>query len=144
MNKKPEIKDSIRTFYEGIMTQLVQEHGSDYEGLKEKWLEIHEFYLETVNSFLEQWAEDQAGSSGREAEPKIISAQQAVVEITDRDTGIVFRRTLPLEYLETDNGIRLSGETIDGSPSHLAFLSETGLLRMKDILGKGPDSHRCQ
>lgn len=144
MKGKDEIRDTIKSFCQGMMTQLAEEYGTDYEGLKAKWLEIHEIYLETVNSFLEQWAEKQSTAAGREAEPQKISAHQVVLEITDRDTGIICRRTLPLDYLETDNGIKLSGETVDGSPSHLAFLSDTGALRMKDILGKGPDTHRCR
>ena len=144
MKGKDEIRDTVKSFCQGMMAQLAEEYGTDYEGLKAKWLEIHEIYLETVNSFLEQWAENQSAAGSREAEPQIISAQQAVLEITDRDTGIICRRILPLEYVETDNGIRLSGETIDGYPSHLAFLSDTGMNRMKDILGKGLDAPRCQ
>ncbi|MGI6225421.1 MAG: hypothetical protein ACOYJ1_04115 [Peptococcales bacterium] len=130
-----EIKEAISIFYKEIMDKLVQDYATDYEGLIEKWLEFHEFYLENANAFLEQRAQGPVMQ---------ISANQVVIEVTDKDTGKTFRRTLPLEYFETDNGIKLSGDTLDGTPSHLAFLSETALLRMKDILGKGPDTHRCE
>src|SRR5690606_29625224 len=92
MKGKDEIRDTVKSFCQGMMAQLAEEYGTDYEGLKAKWLEIHEIYLETVNSFLEQWAENQSAAGSREAEPQKISAHQVVLEITDRDTGIICRR----------------------------------------------------
>lgn len=129
-----EIKNAINTFYERIMTQLIQEHGENHEKLIKKWLEIHELYLEKTNHFLEKFTKDS---------PEKITATNVVIEITDQDTGKIFRRNLPLDYLETDNGIRLSGENLEGTPSQLVFLSDTAVFRIKDILGKGSDSHTC-
>lgn len=126
------------------MEQLAREYGSDYEGLISNWREIHAYYLDIVNSFLEKWAAEPVASGARDAGLIKIIANEVVVEVSDRETGKTFRRTLPMEYVETDNGIRLSGETMDGNPTHLAFLSEAGMLRMKDILGRGPDLPRCQ
>lgn len=72
-----------------------------------------------------------------------IEADSIIVEVIDKHTGEMFRRTLPVIYLETDNGIILSGETMDGSPSQISFLSEAALTKIHDLLGKGPDSPRC-
>ena len=43
-------------------------------------------------------------------ELKEIHAKQVTVEVRDEATGEVFRRTLPMEYYETANFLRLSGE----------------------------------
>ncbi len=72
-----------------------------------------------------------------------IEADSVVVEVTDKNTGKIFRRSLPIKYLETDNGLVLYGETTEGRPTHIAFLSDAAVTRMNDILGKGPDAHRC-
>ncbi|HWR41712.1 hypothetical protein [Sporomusa sp.] len=72
-----------------------------------------------------------------------IEADSIIVEVIDKNTGKMFRRNLPVNYLETDNGIVLSGETIDGSPSQINFLSEAALAKINELLGKGPDSPRC-
>lgn len=75
--------------------------------------------------------------------PERIEADSIVVEVTDKLTGEVFRRTLPVAYVETDNGIILAGETLAGEPCEIALLSATGLARLKDVFGKGPDTDRC-
>ncbi|EGO65638.1 hypothetical protein [Acetonema longum] len=72
-----------------------------------------------------------------------IEADSIVAEIMDKATGKIFRRTLPVKYLETDNGVILSGETVAGHPSEIAFYSEAALAKIHDLLGKGPDSPRC-
>lgn len=72
-----------------------------------------------------------------------IEADWIVVEVVDKNTGQLFRRTLPVNYLETANGIVLTGETIDGQPAYINFLSEDALAKINDMLGKGPDRPRC-
>ena len=74
---------------------------------------------------------------------KEIHANQVTVEVQDEATGEVFRRTLPMEYYETANFIRLSGEDRKGKPSELFFLSDTGMRRLRDLTGKGPDKDPC-
>ena len=49
-------------------------------------------------------------------ELKEIHAKQVMVEVRDEATGEVFRRTLPMEYYETANFLRLSGEDRKGNP----------------------------
>lgn len=76
--------------------------------------------------------------------PELIVADSVMLEVIDQGTGRVFRRELPLEYRETDNGIVLVGENAQGHRSEIVFLSSEAMNRMKDILGKGPDVHRCE
>ena len=72
-----------------------------------------------------------------------ITASEVTVEITDRATGKLYRRELPIDYYENANFLRLSGENMDGSVSQLVFLSARGIERVMDITGKGPDHDRC-
>lgn len=72
-----------------------------------------------------------------------IEADWIIVEVIDKNTGKTFRRNLPVGYLETDNGAILSGETIDGKPVEINFLSDAALGKINDLLGKGPDHARC-
>ncbi|HIV38336.1 MAG TPA: hypothetical protein H9913_00740 [Candidatus Blautia stercoripullorum] len=76
-------------------------------------------------------------------ELKEIHAKQVTVEVRDEATGEIFRRTLPMDYYETANFLRLSGEDGRGNPSELVFLSETGMRRLRDLTGKGPDKDPC-
>ena len=70
-------------------------------------------------------------------------ADSVTVEITDRQSGRVYRRELPIEFYENANFLRLRGENMDGSISQLVFLSARGIERMKDLTGKGPDHDPC-
>ena len=70
-------------------------------------------------------------------------ADTVTVEITDRQSGAVYRRELPIDYYENANFLRLRGENMDGSVSQLVFLTARGIERVKDLTGKGPDSDPC-
>jgi len=72
-----------------------------------------------------------------------IEADTVIVEVIDNHTGKIFRRKLPIQYIETDNGIRLFGETIDGTPSQIAFYSDTAITKITDLLGMGSNVPRC-
>jgi len=72
-----------------------------------------------------------------------IEADTVIVEVIDNKTGKIFRRNLPIKYIETDNGIRLFGETIEGNPSQIAFYSETAMTKINELLGNGPNAPRC-
>ena len=72
-----------------------------------------------------------------------IEADWIIIEVTDKNTGKLFRRNFPVRYLETDNGVVLFGETLDGKPSQINFLSESALAKINDLLGKGPEHARC-
>ena len=89
-------------------------------------------------------SEEKRSDEGEEQKsPDLIEADQVSVEIIDKSTGQLFRRQLPIKYCETENGIVLAGETMDGAPSQITFLSEGALSRIKDLFGKGPDVPRC-
>jgi hypothetical protein len=72
-----------------------------------------------------------------------ITAHKVTVEVRDEKTGELIRRTLPIDYYENANFLKLSGENMDGSLAQLVFLSARGIERVKDITGKGPDHDRC-
>ena len=72
-----------------------------------------------------------------------LMADSVIVEITDSQSGEVYRRELPIDYYENANFLRLRGENMDGSISQLVFLSARGIERMKDLTGKGPDHDPC-
>lgn len=72
-----------------------------------------------------------------------LMADSVIVEITDRQSGEVYRRELPIDYYENANFLRLRGENMDGSLSQLVFYTPRGIERVKDITGKGPDHDRC-
>lgn len=72
-----------------------------------------------------------------------ISADQVTIEVEDKVTGELIRRELPLEYIENDNGIRLRGETLEGEPTEIVFLSQQAVERITDLTGKGAQAPRC-
>jgi len=79
----------------------------------------------------------------QEAEVSRIEADMIVIEITDKHTGMLFKRALPVHYLETANGVVLSGENLEGRSVQIALYSEDALTRLQDLFGKGPDAPRC-
>ena len=72
-----------------------------------------------------------------------IIADTVTVEVTDKRTGQVFRRELPIDYYENANLLSISGENADGSVARLVFYSARGIERMKDLTGKGADRDPC-
>ena len=46
---------------------------------------------------------------------KEIRADSVTIEVTDAVTGRTFRRTLPIDYLETANALRLAAENAHGA-----------------------------
>lgn len=73
-----------------------------------------------------------------------ITADEVTVEVTDRATGRTFRRTLPIDYFENANCLRLRGEGMDGKPAELVFFSDAGMSKLRDLTGKGPDAAPCK
>ena len=72
-----------------------------------------------------------------------IHASMVTLEVTDDATGETFRRELPIDFYETANFLRLKGEDLNGNPSELVFVSDTGMRRLKDLTGHGADSDPC-
>ena len=72
-----------------------------------------------------------------------ISAKEVTIEVVDEATGKTYRRTLPIDYYETANGLVLRGENLDGSVSQIVFYSSRGMQRMQDLTGGGPNEDPC-
>ena len=66
-----------------------------------------------------------------------ITAKEVTVQVKDERTGVVYSRTLPIDYYENANVLKLSGENLDGSSSSIVFYSARGMERLKDLTGKG-------
>ena len=71
-----------------------------------------------------------------------LSATTVTVEVKDERTGKIYRRELPIDYYETANFLKLSGENMDGSVSQIVFFTPRGVERVQDITGKGADHGR--
>lgn len=135
-----EPEEEIKEFCSKIFERLKKEH-ENYDDLIARWAELHAILMETINFNLQQLAENEVSKEDEILDN--IQAGSVVVEVKDRNTGLMFRRNLPIDYLETDNGVILSGETLSGSISEIAFLSDIAISRMNDLRGKGPDKSRC-
>ena len=68
-----------------------------------------------------------------------ITAKEVTIQIKDERTGEQYSRTLPIDYYENANVLKLSGENLDGSSSSIVFYSVRGMERLKDLTGKGVD-----
>ena len=58
-----------------------------------------------------------------ENKPKEIRAAEVTVEVKDAATGEVYRRTLPIDYVENATALRLMAEDGQGNPAQLVFYS---------------------
>ncbi len=73
----------------------------------------------------------------------IITANAVKLTVTDIETGRTFERTLPLDYYENHNGIRLRGENMQAQPAEIVFLSGGAVEHINELMGGGPDESRC-
>ena len=72
-----------------------------------------------------------------------IRAIEVKIEVTDLKTGRTFHRTLPIDYHETANILRLGGENSHGNPSELVFFTAEGQQHLLDMTGQGADHDAC-
>ncbi len=72
-----------------------------------------------------------------------ITAHEVTIEVRDERTGELFRRTLPMDFYENANVLKISGENLDGSVSTIAFYSARGVEKLKDLTGRGLDYDPC-
>ena len=72
-----------------------------------------------------------------------ITAKEVTIQVKDERTGEQFSRTLPIDYYENANVLKLSGENLDGSSSSIVFYSVRGMEKLKDLTGKGVDHDPC-
>ncbi len=138
-----DLKIEITSFYNDTFSKLIKKYNiKSYDQLVSLWTDFQEIHIDAADSVLQKQSEKFRGDNQTQNIEKI-KAQSVIVEVSDQETGKLFRRNLPLNYLETDNGIILSGETSDGNPSDIVFLSDTALEKINDLTGNGPDSPRC-
>ena len=72
-----------------------------------------------------------------------ITAKEVTIQVKDERTGEQYSRTLPIDYYENANVLKLSGENLDGSSSSIVFYSVRGMERLKDLTGKAVDHDPC-
>ena len=72
-----------------------------------------------------------------------ITSDHVTVEVTDAETGRVFRRTFPIDYVETSAIVRMSGEDLQGKPSEIVFYTSFGRQKLEDLTGNGIDYDPC-
>ena len=72
-----------------------------------------------------------------------ITAKEVTIQVKDQRTGEQYSRTLPIDYYENANVLKLSGENLDGSSSSIVFYSVRGMEKLKDLTGKGVDHDPC-
>ena len=60
-----------------------------------------------------------------------ITAKEVTIQVRDERTGVEYSRTLPIDYYENANVLKLSGENLDGSSSSIVFYSARGMERLK-------------
>lgn len=72
-----------------------------------------------------------------------ISCDEVTVEVEDKTTNRIFRRTLDISYIENSNGLKLMGENLKGEPSEIVFLSDTAINKIIDVTGQGLNKSRC-
>ena len=72
-----------------------------------------------------------------------ITAKEVTIQVEDERTGEQYSRTLPIDYYENANVLKLSGENLDGSSSSIVFYSVRGMEKLKDLTGKGVDHDPC-
>lgn len=75
--------------------------------------------------------------------PDHIASGEVCLQVQDQESGRVYERTLPLDYHENNNGIKLSGEDFHGSTTEITFLSASAIQKLNDLLGHGPDQSPC-
>ena len=72
-----------------------------------------------------------------------ITAKEVTIQVKDERTGEQYSRTLPIDYYENANVLKLSGENLDGSSSSIVFFCVRGMEKLKDLTGKGVDHDPC-
>ncbi len=138
------LKDQITVLFSETLEKLVKDCDiQNYNELLSRWQEFHNIYLAVTAEFLQNWAEKYGSTKEEISIINKIEAESITIEVIDQNSGILFRRNLPINYQENDNGLILSGETMEGKPSQIAFLSETAVNKINDLTGKGLVAPRC-
>lgn len=73
-----------------------------------------------------------------------IYADYVIIEAVDKTSGKMITRNLPLTLIENCNALRLIGETVEGNPSEIVFLSDFALGKLSELTGNGQDKPKCK
>jgi len=139
----PGLKEELLEFYNAQFSKIIKVSDiKSYNQLLSIWMNFCKLLVDSANTIIQKQSENFTGDEKTRTIEQI-EAQSVIIEVVDQKTGYLFRRKLPMKYFETDNGIILSGENSNGSPSDITFLSDTALERINDLTGKGPDTPRC-
>jgi hypothetical protein len=136
-----DVKQEFSAFCGETMRRL-SHNTAKYSELLALWQELHDAYLKVAATTLQQWAETYDQSNETKLVLNKIEADVITVEVIDQNNGKMFRRNFPIKYVETANGVILSGETLEGKPSQLVLLSEFACTKIDDVTGRGADSPR--
>ncbi|MDO5389986.1 MAG: hypothetical protein Q4F24_02685 [Eubacteriales bacterium] len=99
---------------------------------------LHEAILKALTAQMELRYQKAAGQPVDH-----LSAQTLTIEFKDETQHRIYRRSLPMEYEENNNGIELKGEDIHGKPASIAFLSNTAADKIMALTGIGWENPRC-
>lgn len=138
----PEVEQKITALCDKLWNELNKCQAATFSDLLAVWQDAHNIYQKAAAANLEKQAERYGVGRQSDIVDKI-EADAITVEILDKNTGLIYRRCLPVNYCETSNGLVLTGETIEGAPAQIAFLSETALDKMMELFGQGADTPRC-
>jgi|GEM_PF-1556527 len=103
---------------------------------EEHWFHMKELLLDALDRA--------AGTLFDPPELDQVQADIVTLHAVDLNSGQMIRRTLPLTLIENHNALRLIGETLDGHPSEIVFLSESASQKVVELTGHGQDKPRCK
>lgn len=108
--------------------------GNDVESSREKSQLVRRLFDKVIEN-LQKQSEDTFLS---------VQAPNVVIEVVDEKTGILFRRYLEIDYIENNYGLKITGETLEGENTHIAFLSNDAINRLHELKGSGFNEPRCK
>ncbi len=116
---------------------------TDLKDLILKWLDRQEEDINCLLPLLWEAVGQVTEVSQEKLEPlSSITAEEVQLLVTDQLTGRPFYRVLPLEFLETSNGVTLSGETYAAQPTQIVFFTEFALGKLLELQGEeSEDGH---
>ncbi len=138
-----QIKSEFKSQYlKNIVDPEQPLNEQEFTKILKNWEEIHKRLLEAASEALHETLAKCAPPA--EDEPvnniTLIEADDVVLQVQDKKTGKLFNRALGIHYHENNNGLLLTGETLEGRTTSIAFYSQAAINKINDLIGKGPDS----
>lgn len=131
------IKDNV--FNEEVLKETLDKLlSTSNDKTKEELIDLRNF---TMNYILDYFNNNLTPNNNTPLD--FISCDEVTVEVEDKATNRIFRRTLDISYIENSNGLKLAGENLKGEPSEIVFLSDTAINKIIDVTGQGLNKSRC-